>query len=406
MKLKTLSTADQIQRESELRRMRSDEMPSAVKYAKSDFNEDALMVHPDTLFSNPRNSRKTFNEAEIDDLAQSMLQQGVGVLQPILVRPRKFGPESLEQFEVMAGDRRLLAARKAGLTRVPIIVRRADDRTARRINLIENLQRVDLPPTEMGAALLELKEDMTAELGEMMDKARAVASGPNPEKRLGEAWNAIKSDLVGTPFWMQGVIDRAIENGRAPKVTWDDVALEAGFADVRSLHYYVAISRLPEDIAEEVNAGELSQQQARALTTLTEPRQQRQLVKEIREKKLSGPAAMHRAGEIKSRSSSGISRPATGRAILTNLSESSSPMEGIGAAREAAQILANVRQKIEARVEKFGPYDAQNRMLLRAELQKWREQLDALSAIATPVGQAQRAPDEENDDKASHSLVG
>ena len=60
------------------------------------------------------------------------------------------------------------------------------------------------------------------------------------------------------------------------------------------------------------------------------------------------------------------------------------------APREAGQVLATVRAKIEARVEKLGTYDAHNRMLLRDELKKWRAHLKALELLAAPVGQAER----------------
>lgn len=93
---------------------------------------------------NPRNPRRNFTEAELDDLAQSIREHGI--VQPVLVRP---APGTAgDRFELIAGERRWRAAQRAGLATVPVIVRNVDDRVALELAIIENVQRADLNPVE------------------------------------------------------------------------------------------------------------------------------------------------------------------------------------------------------------------------------------------------------------------
>ncbi|HEX2030673.1 MAG TPA: ParB/RepB/Spo0J family partition protein [Actinomycetota bacterium] len=101
---------------------------------------------------NPRQPRETFDEEGIDALARSIRE--VGVLQPIVVRRRDRG------YELVAGERRLRAARRAGLATIPAILRESDDAESLREALIENIHRQDLSPLEQAAAFQELLEDL------------------------------------------------------------------------------------------------------------------------------------------------------------------------------------------------------------------------------------------------------
>lgn len=85
--------------------------------------------------------RKQFDEAALGDLAASISQHGV--LQPLLVRPLPSG-----RYSLVAGERRWRAARMAGLTEVPVVIREMTDQEAAELALIENLQREDLNPME------------------------------------------------------------------------------------------------------------------------------------------------------------------------------------------------------------------------------------------------------------------
>ena len=94
--------------------------------------------------------RQYFDETKLEELAQTIKQYGV--LEPLLVRklPRK------NQYELVAGGRRYRAAKKVGLTEVPVIVRELSDEQALEIAIIENLQREDLNPVEETESILQL----------------------------------------------------------------------------------------------------------------------------------------------------------------------------------------------------------------------------------------------------------
>lgn len=96
--------------------------------------------------------RSRMDEASLDDLAQSIKAQGV--MQPILVRP-----VDANRFEIIAGERRWLAARRAGLAEVPALVRDVPDQAALALALIENIQREDLNPLEEASGLQRLVDE-------------------------------------------------------------------------------------------------------------------------------------------------------------------------------------------------------------------------------------------------------
>lgn len=101
---------------------------------------------------NPRQPRGVFDEQELEDLAHSIRE--VGILQPVVVR--EVAPE---RFELVAGERRLRAAKLAGLTRVAVVVRDTSDADLLKEALIENIHRVQLNPLEEAAAYQQLLED-------------------------------------------------------------------------------------------------------------------------------------------------------------------------------------------------------------------------------------------------------
>lgn len=101
--------------------------------------------------ANPDQPRKTFKDAELNDLAASIKEKGV--LQPILLRAvsgRSYN------YEIVAGERRFRASKLAGLTEIPAVIKKLDDNNAMEIALIENVQRENLDPIEEAAAYKNL----------------------------------------------------------------------------------------------------------------------------------------------------------------------------------------------------------------------------------------------------------
>ena len=103
-----------------------------------------LLLPQDSILPNPDQPRKRFDYDELEGLAQSIRQNGI--LQPVTVRRRTDGKNV--KFELVAGERRLRAARLVGLTKIPAIETDADEKSSAVLSLIENLQRQDLNPIE------------------------------------------------------------------------------------------------------------------------------------------------------------------------------------------------------------------------------------------------------------------
>ena len=109
-------------------------------------------LHVDDIVPNRQQPRASFDEEGLAALAASIAE--VGVLQPVVVRPLDDG-----RFALIAGERRWRAARRAGVSEIPAVVRSSDDRSDLTAALIENLQRQDLTPLEEAAAYQELLEN-------------------------------------------------------------------------------------------------------------------------------------------------------------------------------------------------------------------------------------------------------
>lgn len=129
-------------------------------------------IDVDRITPSPFQPRRSFDEAKIEELAASIRNQGI--IQPLVVRPKADG------FELIAGERRWRAAMKAGLSRVPVVVRDASDHEALQLALVENLQREDLNPIEEAAGYRRLQEEFhwsQEEMAERVGKSRpAIAN--------------------------------------------------------------------------------------------------------------------------------------------------------------------------------------------------------------------------------------
>jgi ParB family chromosome partitioning protein len=106
-----------------------------------DRNRSQRKVPIEFIRANPRNPRRLFSDAELDELTASIRERGI--IQPIVVRPR-----GADSYEIIAGERRWRAAQRAGLHEVPIVLLDVSDGEALELAIIENVQRADLNPLE------------------------------------------------------------------------------------------------------------------------------------------------------------------------------------------------------------------------------------------------------------------
>lgn len=105
----------------------------------------------DRIRPNPRQPRQVMDQGQLDELAASIREHGV--LQPILVT------ETLDGYQLVAGERRFRASRQAGLERIPAVIRQLADRDQLELALVENLQRADLGPMEEAHAFQALVDE-------------------------------------------------------------------------------------------------------------------------------------------------------------------------------------------------------------------------------------------------------
>jgi ParB family chromosome partitioning protein len=117
------------------------------------------MAAPGEIAPSPFQPRRHFDVERLQELTRAIQSQGI--IEPLIVRPMRTNGAAADgaRFELIAGERRLRAARAAVLDLVPIIVRELDDRSALEMSLVENLAREDLNAVEEGSALKRLAED-------------------------------------------------------------------------------------------------------------------------------------------------------------------------------------------------------------------------------------------------------
>lgn len=135
---------------------------------------------------NAHQPRRNFSEASITELAASIRE--VGILQPLVIRSTETG------FELIAGERRLRAAKEAGLDRVPVLIREAAESESMEMALVENLQREDLNPLETAAAYQALMDSFgftKDQLAHRLGKSRAAVANTLRLNRLPESIRAM-----------------------------------------------------------------------------------------------------------------------------------------------------------------------------------------------------------------------
>jgi len=157
---------------------------------KTDLGEGGISQIPvDSIQRNPRQPREKFDIEELENLAASIREHGV--IQPLIVMPGKSGI-----YTLIAGERRLQAARKAGLRTVPVVVRHATDQQLLELALIENVQRADLNAIEEAEAYQHLVKEFKLShetIASRVGKSRVAVTNTI---RLLDASAAVKQALV------------------------------------------------------------------------------------------------------------------------------------------------------------------------------------------------------------------
>jgi ParB family chromosome partitioning protein len=188
---------------------------------RKDGGKGYLEVDINLIVAPAQNPRQAFDPGALAELALSIQQHGI--LQPIVVIKRDAG------FEIVSGERRYRAAKQAGLTKIPIIVREGDDaQHLAELRLIENIQRADLNPIELAQAYQALldqhgltHEDLAERIGKerssISNALRLLALPPQiqAEVTAGTLSNGHAKALLSAsdPAWQLQLARRAIEDG-------------------------------------------------------------------------------------------------------------------------------------------------------------------------------------------------
>ena len=151
--------------------------------------EGAVEVPVESIRPNPYQPRKTFDKEKLKELSESIKKHGI--IQPLIVRKKGLN------YELVAGERRLRAARLAKLQTVPVLVRDYDEKQMRELSLVENIQRHDLNPLEEAKAIRELMKQCgytQAQAAERLGRSRAAVANLLRMLNLPEELQAMIAD--------------------------------------------------------------------------------------------------------------------------------------------------------------------------------------------------------------------
>jgi ParB family chromosome partitioning protein len=215
----------------------ADQEPTTAEAAEEPSGPSFEQLPLGRIDPNPRQPREAFDEETLQDLTTSI--EAVGVLQPIVVRPAG------ERYEIVMGERRVRAARAAGLERIPAIVRTTEDDQLLRDALLENVHREDLNPLEEAAAYKQLLADFgitQQELASRLGRSRPVIA------------NAIR--LLALPGSVQRrIAARTLSAGHANAVaSLEDPVQQERLAD-RIVAEGLTV-RMAEELAQRIKNGE------------------------------------------------------------------------------------------------------------------------------------------------------
>ncbi len=201
--------------------------------------------------------RHYFDPEKLEYLTQSIKEHGI--LEPLLVRPLNKG-----KYELIAGERRLKAAKMAGLTEVPIISRILDDQQALQVALMENLQREDLNPVEETEGILELLAiALSVPQGEVISLLRQASNARARDRDL-------KDNVILQLEKVESVL-----------------AIIGKFTAESFRVNRLPLLALPEDVLEELRQGKLEYTKARAIARVKDDGERKALLKDAIAKNLS-----------------------------------------------------------------------------------------------------------------------
>ena len=171
--------------------------PEKVKSSLVTENDKETMVNITKVEPNRAQPRKNFDEDALQELADSIKQ--FGIVQPLIVQDRK------DHYEIIAGERRWRAAKKAGLKEVPVIIKNYTEQEIVEISIIENIQREDLNPIEEALAYKRLLEEFKLKQDQVAERVSKSRTAVTNSMRLLKL-----SDKV-----QQMIIDEMITTGHA-----------------------------------------------------------------------------------------------------------------------------------------------------------------------------------------------
>ena len=212
---------------------------------------------------NRKQPRKKFDKESLEELAESIRQYGI--IQPIVVCKRD------DYYEIIAGERRWRAAKKAGLKEVPVVIKEYTDKEIAEISLIENIQREDLNPVEEANAYKKLIEEYgltQEELAQRISKSRAAVTNT---LRLLKLHSEIQNMLVngeitaGHARALLGIEDQNIQLELAEKITGGSLSVRQTEDLVRLYNNPPAVRKKP--IKNDASYTELEKRMTESLHT-------------------------------------------------------------------------------------------------------------------------------------------
>ena len=171
--------------------------PEKVSSSLVSETDKETMVNITKIEPNRTQPRKNFNEDALQELADSIKQ--FGIVQPLIVQDRK------DHYEIIAGERRWRAAKKAGLKEVPVIIKNYTDQEIVEISIIENIQREDLNPIEEALAYKRLLEEFNLKQDQVAERVSKSRTAVTNSMRLLKLCDKVQ----------QMIIDEMITTGHA-----------------------------------------------------------------------------------------------------------------------------------------------------------------------------------------------